>query len=197
MNGKEKCNMLKMMRAKIAEENGIKGFEYEKCPYDGPCTGTCPACDAETNALYEILKNQGKEVEANDVKELKLFFNDMLTMGILEPEWQGSFEQRERQLIGDESEEIRLMGELALDEYNYVQTPPEDILEGKIVRPRLVLGEIEKPEHEPVVPSEPKQKLRGKVVKKEPKDKDIIRDNQKRLPRGLLGRLKKKKDGDD
>lgn len=59
MTGREKCELLKRIRAKIAADNGIKGFEYKPCTSTGECYGTCPACDAEALNLQYILEGQG------------------------------------------------------------------------------------------------------------------------------------------
>ena len=58
MDGREKCKILKQFRAQIAKENGIEGFEYKDCPNKGPCSGTCPACDEETENLELALREK-------------------------------------------------------------------------------------------------------------------------------------------
>lgn len=50
MTGKEKCNLLKQIRQEIAESNGIV-YLTSDCTFEGPCTGTCPKCDAEIRYL--------------------------------------------------------------------------------------------------------------------------------------------------
>ena len=52
MTGKEKCRMLKQLRKKIAEENGIE-YEVENCKFKGNCKGTCPKCEADLKDLTE------------------------------------------------------------------------------------------------------------------------------------------------
>lgn len=62
--GKEKCEKLRQIRKLIAEVNGIR-FEPDVCHHEGPCAGTCPACDAEIRYLDELLqlkKQRGEEV---------------------------------------------------------------------------------------------------------------------------------------
>ncbi len=62
--GKEKCEKLRQILKLIAEVNGIR-FEPDVCHHEGPCAGTCPACDAEIRYLDELLqlkKKRGEEV---------------------------------------------------------------------------------------------------------------------------------------
>lgn len=50
--GKNICQHLKAIRRSIAEENGIS-LEIPECTYQGPCSGTCPRCEAEVRYLEE------------------------------------------------------------------------------------------------------------------------------------------------
>lgn len=64
MKGKERCKILKEIRAKIAEENGIE-FAVSECSHKGDCLGTCPKCEAEVRYLereLEIKKRLGKSI---------------------------------------------------------------------------------------------------------------------------------------
>ena len=64
MNGKEKCALLKQIRVRIAEENGIP-FETKKCSHQGHCSGTCPRCESELRYLEGELRKRsslGKRV---------------------------------------------------------------------------------------------------------------------------------------
>lgn len=64
MKGKGKCKILKDIRRKIAEENGID-YVTTECKYQGDCTGTCPKCEAEVRYLegeLEKRRNAGKSV---------------------------------------------------------------------------------------------------------------------------------------
>lgn len=58
MSGKEKCRKLKMMREAIAKENGIEGFEFKECDFQGDCIGTCPACEAELKELTRLVSEK-------------------------------------------------------------------------------------------------------------------------------------------
>lgn len=54
VKGKSTCKTLKAIRRQIAEANDIK-YEPRECHYDGPCLGTCPACEAEVRYLEQQL----------------------------------------------------------------------------------------------------------------------------------------------
>ncbi len=55
--GKHKCNQLKAVRKRIADENGIP-LKQKECTYDGPCRGTCPYCEAEMRYLERMLTHR-------------------------------------------------------------------------------------------------------------------------------------------
>ena len=55
--GRAICKVLKDVRQKIANENGIS-YHPEKCHHKGECTGTCPGCEKEIRYLEEQLKNK-------------------------------------------------------------------------------------------------------------------------------------------
>ena len=50
VKGKSTCKTLKAIRKQIAAANDIE-YEPHECHYDGPCLGTCPACEAEVRFL--------------------------------------------------------------------------------------------------------------------------------------------------
>lgn len=52
--GKRTCNVLKAVRLQIAKANEIK-YEPHECHHEGPCAGTCPACEAEVKYLEQQL----------------------------------------------------------------------------------------------------------------------------------------------
>ena len=65
MTGKDKCNILKAVRVKIAALNGIE-YTPNQCPHEGPCPGTCPACESEAENL--MMKLFEKEVNGTPIK---------------------------------------------------------------------------------------------------------------------------------
>ena len=54
VKGKATCKTLKTIRKQIAEANDIK-YEPHECRYEGPCMGTCPACEAEVRYIEQQL----------------------------------------------------------------------------------------------------------------------------------------------
>ena len=62
--GKEKCKILKQIRAEIAKNNDIE-WVIDECQHKGNCLGTCPKCEAEVRELERKLeerKTLGKAV---------------------------------------------------------------------------------------------------------------------------------------
>ena len=62
--GKEKCRILKEIRAAIAQENDIEWVTSE-CRHQGNCQGTCPKCEREVRELEAALAKReamGKKV---------------------------------------------------------------------------------------------------------------------------------------
>ena len=53
--GKEVCLILKGIRQKIADANGIS-YQPKECHHKGDCTGTCPVCEEEIRYLEGELK---------------------------------------------------------------------------------------------------------------------------------------------
>ena len=53
--GKEVCLILKGIRQKIADANGIS-YQPKECHHKGDCTGTCPACEEEIRYRERELK---------------------------------------------------------------------------------------------------------------------------------------------
>ena len=57
--GKSTCKVLKAIRQKIADANGIS-YSPNECHYEGECKGTCPKCEAEVRYLEDELKRKGR-----------------------------------------------------------------------------------------------------------------------------------------
>ena len=53
--GKGVCLILKGIRQKIADANGIS-YQPKECHHEGDCAGTCPACEEEMRYLERELK---------------------------------------------------------------------------------------------------------------------------------------------
>ena len=58
MTGREKCNKLKRIRAALATKLGIDLHQVE-CTFEGECTGTCPKCKQEEDALNGAILHKG------------------------------------------------------------------------------------------------------------------------------------------
>ena len=54
MRGKSICKTLKEVRLTVARENDID-YQPIECHHQGPCRGTCPACEAEVRYLEQQL----------------------------------------------------------------------------------------------------------------------------------------------
>lgn len=58
--GKEKCQILRNIRLRVAEANNIP-FQIYPCSHTGDCPGFCPLCDSEEAYLTrELEKKQAK-----------------------------------------------------------------------------------------------------------------------------------------
>ncbi|AWX06619.1 carboxypeptidase-like regulatory domain-containing protein [Prevotella intermedia] len=55
--GKSTCKILKDIRQKIADENGIR-YVPKECNFKGECKGTCPACEAEIRYLEDEFRRK-------------------------------------------------------------------------------------------------------------------------------------------
>lgn len=76
---KQKCEELRKIRVKMAEELGIPWVvRQEPCNFNGVCKGTCPTCYKEERALmdrlYELSKNKEKIFEGINISKEYDFF---------------------------------------------------------------------------------------------------------------------------
>ena len=60
MTGKEKCEILKSIRVRLAEVNSIP-YSPHLCNNTGDCYGTCCACDAESQSLLSTMQEMEKK----------------------------------------------------------------------------------------------------------------------------------------
>lgn len=58
--GKAKCEILKSIRQKIADSNGIRYTPCE-CHHEGDCPGSCPACEQEIRYIESELRTRRKQ----------------------------------------------------------------------------------------------------------------------------------------
>ncbi|MGN1410996.1 MAG: hypothetical protein ACI4WH_00610 [Oscillospiraceae bacterium] len=74
MTGKQKCDYLRRMRIKIAEENGIE-YQTDKCNFSGECLGTCPKCEEELRYLNSKIDekiSKGEKVNLDEFEKINL-----------------------------------------------------------------------------------------------------------------------------
>ena len=73
MNGIEKCRLLREIRKRLCEDNGLP-FTEEECPNEHPgCRGTCPACELHLLSLNKMLgelKRNGKKIIYDGIEQL-------------------------------------------------------------------------------------------------------------------------------
>jgi len=153
MNGKRTCSLLKSIRCKIAEQNGIE-FSTPECTYQGECKGTCPKCEAELRYLaeeLEKLRTSGKRVAVAGIAATMIATSaagcarqmpeDEFTIPLSEgvekiPEGSAS--------AGIGSEEYVLDGDVA-----YPETPIVDDIVGNVAEPtEPEEGKFEEPKEE-------------------------------------------------
>lgn len=65
--GKEKCEILKAIRAYVADKYGIE-YAPSECKHKGECQGSCPKCDAELAELQEKLEAKGVSDISEDAR---------------------------------------------------------------------------------------------------------------------------------
>lgn len=57
MDGRTKCKILKGIRQRIADINGVN-YEPYSCSNNGDCKGTCAQCEKELDWLWAQLKQK-------------------------------------------------------------------------------------------------------------------------------------------
>lgn len=60
MDVKERCNILRNVRFRVASQNGIK-YQPHECTFEGRCIGTCPKCEEESRYIMNELRRKYKE----------------------------------------------------------------------------------------------------------------------------------------
>ena len=72
--GRDKCDMLRKLRIKIAKANNID-LVVNECHNTNPCLGTCPACDSELKYLEsELMKkaSRGEKISVSGLTDEEL-----------------------------------------------------------------------------------------------------------------------------
>lgn len=144
MKGKERCKILKEIRAKIAEENGIE-FAVSECSHKGDCLGTCPKCESEVRYLereLDLKKKLGKSIAVAGVAAgITLssvgctYIEEKLNGNTLQGDMQveETFEETDGVLVPESETELEITGDLAPEK-------EEEILMGEPVQYFLPLS---------------------------------------------------------
>ena len=135
--GKSTCKTLKDIRKRIAQANDIV-YEPHECRYEGPCMGTCPACEAEVRYLETQLNRRrmlGRAISLLGVSAGFLSACAQTTEGVKEPTFEvaGDVENVETW----KSPDTMTVGKVALPEFQVIDTIPSM----KYEEPRL-FGDI-------------------------------------------------------
>ena len=153
MNGKQKCKILKEIRAEIARNNEIE-YVTSECRHKGDCKGTCPRCEAELRYLEKELEKRQRLGKTVVVAGLTASITlsaagciDWLpttTDGMMEPS------EQVEELMGDvplppevEETQILVKGEMPDTELLAGVLPETEDVAGELVAPEdLLEGEI-------------------------------------------------------
>lgn len=84
-DGKYKCEVLKSIRRRVAEELGID-FHPAECPHETCQEGVCPVCQQEADTLMKLIKEhpewQKKLIERQiNLKEILLSQERLIAEG--------------------------------------------------------------------------------------------------------------------
>lgn len=91
--GKQKCETLKVIRKRIAEQYGLV-YNPTTCTHEGDCFGTCPKCDAELQELQRQLDEKG-------IKDVDLRLDEQICIEMEQEEDDSSSEGDVIELEGD------------------------------------------------------------------------------------------------
>lgn len=143
MTGKQKCKILKEIRAEIARNNDIV-YVTSECRHKGECAGTCPKCEAELRHLERELEKRQRMGKAVAIAGLGVSValtaagcvDVFTTAGDMQPP--ETYEE--------------LMGDLPVIEDGYLipntETDVEVTVKGELPPPELIEGELVAPEGE-------------------------------------------------
>lgn len=124
--GKEKCEILKAIRAYVADRYGVE-YSPSECHHQGECRGTCSKCDAELAELQEQLEAKGVSDIAEDA-ELAAMVRSYLDR--CQEEDSGALPSPGDRV--ERTEGMPMQGDIAVEEEGNVQCLP---LEGDVPCP--------------------------------------------------------------
>lgn len=124
--GKRTCNVLKEVRLQIAKANEIK-YAPRECHHEGPCAGTCPACEAEVKYLEQQLQIRRMLGRAVMLTGIAAGLSSLTACG----------QSKLPKGCENDSTETELAGDVAVE--GYMEPEPEEeqeeIVRGKIPAP--------------------------------------------------------------
>ena len=147
--GKEKCRILKEIRAEIAKANDIE-WVVSECKHQGNCKGTCPKCEQEVRQLEDALAKRealGKKVAVVGISAtiaLSVTGCDPLTQATGGKPLDGEVTVATEPLFGEtERVEETLMGDVYIPPETDTEEPalagvpmyPEETTEPEVVEP--------------------------------------------------------------
>lgn len=135
--GKRTCNVLKEVRLQIAKANEIK-YEPHECHHEGPCAGTCPACEAEVKYLEQQLQIRRMLGRAVMLTGIAAGLSSLTACG----------QSKLPKGCENDSTETELAGDVAVE--GYMEPEPEEeqeeIVRGKMPAPVDTITPIKKDE---------------------------------------------------
>ena len=112
--GKSTCKVLKDVRRKVADANGIPLQERE-CTHTGDCAGTCPYCESEVRYLERELSKRRALGKAVAVAGIALSAVSMTGCASSEPVTSDTGKGRHRTPEQLESDDPNMMGEIVIE----------------------------------------------------------------------------------
>ena len=117
--GKDKCELLKAIRAYLAEKYGLD-YSPSECTHEGDCLGSCPKCDNELQDIQAQLRAKGVTDIQSDEKLNELLDRYFTTI-------------RDEESTTEPSPITHRMGEIGMQEESSMPDPEVHILEGDIM----------------------------------------------------------------
>jgi len=133
--GKRTCNVLKEVRLQIAKANEIK-YEPHECHHEGPCAGTCPACEAEVKYLEQQLQIRRMLGRAVMLTGIAAGLSSLTACG----------QSKLPKGCENDSTETELAGDVAVEGYMEPEPEEEEAVRGKMPAPVDTITPIKKDE---------------------------------------------------
>lgn len=124
--GREKCEILKAIRAYVAEKYGLD-YTPSTCNHRGKCRGTCPKCDAELEDIQRQLGEKGITCITNDTKLCEMVEN-YLSESASDDDNGDMLVDEPKHIDATEGMPRPLEGDVAIEEGNVPDSPIEGIV---------------------------------------------------------------------